>query len=83
MNIRKLEKKAGQLRLDVLDMVFNSKAGHIGGSFSGMDILVALYYYLMDVGKICVRIRIATVLCSAKAIVPKRSMPCWLIRIFH
>lgn len=52
MNIRKLEKKAGQLRLDVLDMVFNSKAGHIGGSFSGMDILVALYYYLMDVGKI-------------------------------
>ena len=40
---------ACQRRLDVLDMVFTSKAGHIGGSFSSMDVLVSLYYKLMDV----------------------------------
>ena len=56
----------------------NSKAGHIGGSPDGHS--VALYYYLMDAEKFAFD-PIATVLCSAKAIVPKRSMPCWLIGI--
>jgi len=39
-------------RLDVLEMVYTSKAGHIGGSMSCMDILVALYYSVMDTSKI-------------------------------
>lgn len=43
---------ACQRRLDVLDMVFASKAGHIGGSFSSMDVLVSLYYILMDTSRI-------------------------------
>lgn len=42
-----LEKKAKQLRLDVLEMVYNAQSGHIGGSFSMMDALVALYYDVM------------------------------------
>lgn len=35
-------------RLTVLDMVKTAKAGHIGGSMSCMDILVALYHSLMN-----------------------------------
>jgi len=44
--------KAKALRLDVLEMVHSRKAGHIGGSMSCMDILVALFYEVMDVQKL-------------------------------
>ena len=44
-----LEKKAKQLRLDVLETVYNAQSGHIGGSFSMMEALVALYYDFMNV----------------------------------
>ncbi len=49
LNLRKI---AFQRRLEVLDMVYNHKSGHIGGSMSCMDTLVALYYKVMDVDKI-------------------------------
>ena len=39
-----LENKAAQLRLDALNLMAKAQKGHIGGSFSCMDILVALYY---------------------------------------
>jgi transketolase len=39
-----LESKAKEIRLKVLDLVFNSKHGHIGGSFSCVEILTVLYY---------------------------------------
>ena len=39
-----LEAKAKQLRLDALNLMARAQKGHIGGSFSCMDILVALYY---------------------------------------
>ena len=52
MNKNELKKQACQRRLDVLDMVYASKSGHIGGSFSSMDVLVSLYYELMDTGRI-------------------------------
>jgi transketolase len=32
------------LRLDLLDMIYQSGGGHIGGSFSCLDILISLYY---------------------------------------
>ena len=48
----KLKKIAFARRLDVLEMVYHSGAGHIGGSMSCMDILVALYYNIMDTDKI-------------------------------
>ena len=43
-----LTQKARELRLDVLDMVLKAGSGHIGGSFSCADILVALFYDKMD-----------------------------------
>ena len=47
-----LKKIAYERRLDVLEMVYASKAGHIGGSMSCLDILTALYYGVMDTSKI-------------------------------
>ncbi|MDR1132281.1 MAG: transketolase [Oscillospiraceae bacterium] len=47
-----LRKIAFERRLDVLEMIHDTKAGHIGGSMSCMDILVALYYEIMDAEKI-------------------------------
>ena len=52
MNSERLKQIAWDRRLEVLEMVFRSKAGHIGGSFSCMDILVSLYYSWFDVEKI-------------------------------
>lgn len=41
MNFIKISK---QIRSLILNMIYNSKSGHIGGSFSCVDILVSLYY---------------------------------------
>jgi len=42
--INMLAKKSASLRLAVLEMVAVAKKGHIGGAYSCIDILVALYY---------------------------------------
>jgi len=47
-----LSKLAEQRRLEVLEMVYQNKAGHIGGSMSCMEILVSLYYSMMNIEKI-------------------------------
>lgn len=47
-----LEKMALDCRLDVLEMVYRARAGHIGGSMGCMEILVALYGAVMDIEKI-------------------------------
>jgi transketolase len=39
-----LDKLSQQLRLQILDTVYQSGAGHIGGAFSSLDIIIALYY---------------------------------------
>jgi len=39
-----LEKKAQQLRIDSLNMIYKRKSGHIGGSLSAADILAALFF---------------------------------------
>jgi transketolase len=52
MNSSRLKQIAWVRRLEVLEMVYRTKAGHIGGSFSCMDILVVLYYSFMDTEKI-------------------------------
>ena len=44
---KNLPKKAAQIRRDIADIVYRSSAGHIGGSLSETDILVALYYEVM------------------------------------
>lgn len=44
-----LKSKANQLRKDVVEIVYNSSAGHIGGDLSCMDILTVLYNAVMNV----------------------------------
>lgn len=39
-----LSKISHQLRLDLLDMIYASGSGHIGGSLSSLDILISLYH---------------------------------------
>jgi transketolase len=55
MEYTKLKRTAMERRLDVLEMVWKANTGHIGGSMSCMDLLVALYYGLMDSHKIKAR----------------------------
>lgn len=45
----KLTKKAYELRKDVIEMLYRSKAGHVGGDLSVMDILTVLYFQVMNV----------------------------------
>ena len=44
----KLRLKALQIRQDLLNMVYEAKTGHTGGSLSSTDILVSLFYRIMD-----------------------------------
>lgn len=44
MELTKLEKKAKYLRKKAFEIVINAGKGHLGGSFSCTEILVALYY---------------------------------------
>lgn len=44
-----LTKKANIIRRDMIEMIHNSKAGHIGGDLSVADILVTLYFDIMNV----------------------------------
>lgn len=52
MNDLNLKKIANERRLDALEMIKRAGAGHIGGTMSSMDILVCLYYQVMDTQKI-------------------------------
>lgn len=47
--MNELKVKSFELRQVVLDMIMNSGAGHIGGDFSVMDILVTLYFDQMNI----------------------------------
>jgi len=49
LNYSKLTAKSFALRRDVLDMIYRSKGGHLGGDFSVIDILIALYYIHMNI----------------------------------
>ena len=45
-----LEEKAKWVRQKTLEMITRAQKGHIGGSLSCVDILVALYYSIMEKG---------------------------------
>lgn len=47
--MKNLIRKAAQIRRDIIDIVYESGAGHVGGSLSETDILVTLYYHIMKV----------------------------------
>ena len=44
-----LEKKAAQIRIDLLKMIHGAKTGHTGGSLSCTDILTVMYYSVMKI----------------------------------
>lgn len=44
MLLEQLEQKARNIRLEALDYTVKKKRGHLGGTFSCVDILVSLYY---------------------------------------
>ncbi len=44
-----LTKKAHQLRRDIIEMIWQSGSGHVGGDLSVIDILTTLYYGVMNV----------------------------------
>lgn len=41
--IKKLKEISKQLRINILNTIFRVKKGHIGGSFSCIDILICIY----------------------------------------
>ena len=43
-----LTKKSYELRRDIIEMIYNSKAGHVGGDLSVIDILTVLYYKVLN-----------------------------------
>jgi len=43
-----LKKIANQSRIDIIDMIYNAKSGHPGGSLSVIDILTVLYHKEMN-----------------------------------
>lgn len=42
--IKRLEKIAKQIRLEVLEMIYTAGSGHLGSSFSTLEVLIALYF---------------------------------------
>lgn len=49
VDVSYLETKARQIRRDLVTMIYESKAGHIGGALSSADIMTVLYYSVMKV----------------------------------
>lgn len=47
VSIEFLERKAAEIRMDLLQMIYEGKTGHTGGSLSCTDILTTLYYGVM------------------------------------
>lgn len=48
MSVDNLKEIAKKVRIDIIDMIYNAKSGHPGGSLSCTDILVALYHGKMN-----------------------------------
>ncbi|MCK4545570.1 transketolase, partial [candidate division WOR-3 bacterium] len=47
MNTDELRLKVNELRIAIIDMIFNAQSGHPGGSLSAIDILTVLYNNFM------------------------------------
>ncbi len=47
--VEELRLKAGKLRKDILTMIYEAGSGHPGGALSVLDMLVVLYYKVMNV----------------------------------
>jgi len=49
VQINELEKIAWTVRRDIIKMIAQARSGHPGGSLSSTDIMVALYFNVMNV----------------------------------
>ncbi len=49
LSVRDLQRKANELRLTTLRMVYHAKSGHAGGGMGAADLLTVLYYRYMRV----------------------------------
>ncbi|MEG0602010.1 MAG: transketolase, partial [Mucinivorans sp.] len=47
-SVKKLEEIASQVRRDIIRMVSSINSGHPGGSMSAADVIVALFFDVMD-----------------------------------
>ncbi len=47
--IEELKLKAKKLRKDVISMIYRAASGHPGGALSALDILIVLYYTVMNI----------------------------------
>jgi transketolase len=52
MNLNSLEREANLIRLDILEMVYNAKSGHLAGALGMADIFTYLYLNYLDVSLI-------------------------------
>jgi transketolase len=48
-SIQELQKKAVERRMELIQMIYEAKTGHTGGSLSCLDIMVTLYYEIMNI----------------------------------
>lgn len=48
-DIQELKKKSAEIRIEILRMIHRAGSGHTGGSLSITDILVTLYYGIMNI----------------------------------
>lgn len=46
---KELENAALMIRRDIVEMIYNAKSGHLGGSLSIADIMAVIYWAVMDV----------------------------------
>ncbi|MCL6572444.1 MAG: transketolase [Bacillus sp. (in: Bacteria)] len=44
-----LKRKAAEIRMELLTMIYEARTGHTGGSLSSTDILTVLYYKVMNI----------------------------------
>ena len=67
--------QANIIRKDILEMIYNIKSGHLGGSFSMVEILTALYFDEMIITQKIRHLQNGTVLSSQRDTLPPRFMP--------
>lgn len=48
-DVKELERRAAELRIDLLNVIYNAGGGHTGGSLSAIDVLLALYQQVMNI----------------------------------
>ena len=49
---KELKKIANEIRIDIINMVYEAHSGHPGGSLSCADILTVLYFNQMNINNI-------------------------------